>query len=351
MPLAVGQELALDFELKPAGVHGNGHRRRRRARCSTSARRASAPTSASAKCRACRSTAARCRSCCCRRPARRTPAPAPGRTSASRAAPIEQNVIKYDGVEGSAIIDASPGNVNGENQHAVQAAGEPRERAGVPRRIEQLPGRVRHRHRRPGQRHHQVGRQRVPRLASSSTCAATSSTRANYFDSLAQRRRQRHRRTVPKSPLKQNQFGGSIGGPIVKDRAFFFGSYEGYRLDAGKNIVEARAERRGVGARGAGDRRAAAGLPGARRRHPAGRVDEPGLRHRAAPGHAAGHGERRSAPALDFKMNDELVDLRPRLPRPGHERRAAGRHRPALHDHGRTRPTRSSTCRACSAAA
>src|SRR6476659_6035770 len=26
----------------------------------------------------------------------------------------EQNVIKYDGVEGSAIIDASPGNVNGE---------------------------------------------------------------------------------------------------------------------------------------------------------------------------------------------------------------------------------------------
>ena len=27
----------------------------------------------------------------------------------------EQNVIKYDGVEGSAIIDASPGNANGEN--------------------------------------------------------------------------------------------------------------------------------------------------------------------------------------------------------------------------------------------
>jgi hypothetical protein len=28
---------------------------------------------------------------------------------------VEQNVIKYDGVEGSAIIDAAPGNVNGEN--------------------------------------------------------------------------------------------------------------------------------------------------------------------------------------------------------------------------------------------
>ena len=44
---------------------------------------------------------------------------------------------------------------------------------------------------------------------------------------------------LPKSPLKQHQFGGSIGGPIVKDRAFFFGSYEGYRLDAGINFVEA----------------------------------------------------------------------------------------------------------------
>src|SRR5262249_25613234 len=44
---------------------------------------------------------------------------------------------------------------------------------------------------------------------------------------------------LPKSLLKQDQFGGSVGGPIVKDRAFFFGSYEGYKLDAGINIIEA----------------------------------------------------------------------------------------------------------------
>lgn len=44
---------------------------------------------------------------------------------------------------------------------------------------------------------------------------------------------------LPKSLLKQHQFGGSIGGPIVKDKAFFFGSYETYRLDAGINWIEA----------------------------------------------------------------------------------------------------------------
>jgi Carboxypeptidase regulatory-like domain/TonB dependent receptor len=31
--------------------------------------------------------------------------------------------------------------------------------------------------------------------------------------------------------LKRNQFGGSIGGPIRKDKTFFFGAYEGTRLD------------------------------------------------------------------------------------------------------------------------
>ena len=33
----------------------------------------------------------------------------------------------------------------------------------------------------------------------------------------------------PKATLKQNQFGGTIGGPIKKDRLFFFGSYQGTR--------------------------------------------------------------------------------------------------------------------------
>ncbi len=33
----------------------------------------------------------------------------------------------------------------------------------------------------------------------------------------------------PKSPFNNNQFGGSLGGPIVKDKAFFYVDYEGQR--------------------------------------------------------------------------------------------------------------------------
>jgi hypothetical protein len=36
--------------------------------------------------------------------------------------------------------------------------------------------------------------------------------------------------SVPKPGLRQNDFGGVVGGPIVKDKLFFFFSYEGLRL-------------------------------------------------------------------------------------------------------------------------
>ncbi len=41
-----------------------------------------------------------------------------------------------------------------------------------------------------------------------------------------------------KSKLRLNQFGGSLGGPIVKNKLFFFGSFEGLRQRAGINIIE-----------------------------------------------------------------------------------------------------------------
>src|SRR5438132_1365260 len=36
-----------------------------------------------------------------------------------------------------------------------------------------------------------------------------------------------------KSPFHRNQFGGSLGGPVIKDKTFFFGSYEGLRQSQG----------------------------------------------------------------------------------------------------------------------
>jgi hypothetical protein len=37
-----------------------------------------------------------------------------------------------------------------------------------------------------------------------------------------------------KAPFSSHQFGGTFGGPIMQNRAFFFGDYQGLRLDAGK---------------------------------------------------------------------------------------------------------------------
>ena len=38
-------------------------------------------------------------------------------------------------------------------------------------------------------------------------------------------------------PFHLNQFGGSLGGPIQKDKTFFFAAYEGYRQNLGQTLI------------------------------------------------------------------------------------------------------------------
>ena len=149
----------------------------------------------------------------------------------------QQNVIKFDGVEGSAIIDASPGNIAGQiaSPFKLQASLENVQEF----RVES--------NNYPAEFGTGTGGQVSVITKSGSNLVSgslfeyyrnDSLDAANYFDST--------RNTdgsviqaLPKSALRQHQFGGSIGAPVLKNRAFIFGSYEGYRLDAGVNFVEA----------------------------------------------------------------------------------------------------------------
>src|SRR5262249_14964704 len=141
---------------------------------------------------------------------------------------VEQNAVRYDGVEGSAIIDAAPGNLNGEipTPFKLQASLENVQEF----RIESNSY--------PAEFGTGTGGQINVVTKSGSNKAHGSIFEyyrndaldaPNYFDKAA---------GLPKSQLNQHQFGGSVGGPIAKDRAFFFGSYEGYKLKAGLNFVE-----------------------------------------------------------------------------------------------------------------
>jgi Carboxypeptidase regulatory-like domain len=50
----------------------------------------------------------------------------------------------------------------------------------------------------------------------------------NFFNNRAGR---------PKPDFKQNQFGGTLGGPIFRDKTFFFADYQGFRVKQGQTYL------------------------------------------------------------------------------------------------------------------
>jgi hypothetical protein len=150
---------------------------------------------------------------------------------------VEQNAIKYDGIEGSGIIDAMPGVANGENntpfklQASLENVQEFRvESSAYPAEFGTgTGGQINVITKSGGNDFHGALFEYARRDKFDSK---------NYFDDLRNPDGSIQSQG-PKSPLSLNQFGGSLGGPIAKNRAFFFGSYEGYRLDAGLNFIEA----------------------------------------------------------------------------------------------------------------
>ncbi len=42
---------------------------------------------------------------------------------------------------------------------------------------------------------------------------------------------------TPRGPYRQNQFGAAVGGPIIKNRTFIFGDYQGTRISSSGGII------------------------------------------------------------------------------------------------------------------
>jgi hypothetical protein len=141
----------------------------------------------------------------------------------------QQNAVRYDGVEGSSIIDSSPGNLDGEvstgfrlqssletiAEFQVQSSNYPAELGtGTAGQISVVT--------KSGSNAFHGGLFEYFRNDALDA--------RNFFDGLAPL-------SLSKNPLRLNQFGGSVGGPIVKDKLFFFVSQENLRQRAGVNVI------------------------------------------------------------------------------------------------------------------
>ncbi len=130
----------------------------------------------------------------------------------------EQNIIRLDGIEATSIIDTSPGNLNGEVtstfrlQQSLEAIQEFRvDSSSYPAEMGTGTG---------GQ-------------ISFLTKSGGNQFRGSVFEYLRNDFFDARNTFNPKGAgnpkFRLNQFGGSLGGPIIKDKLFVFANYEGLR--------------------------------------------------------------------------------------------------------------------------
>ncbi len=138
----------------------------------------------------------------------------------------QQNAVRFDGIEASSIIDASPGNLNGETstgfrlQSSLENVQEFRvESSNYPAEFGTgTAGQISIVSKSGGNQFHGALFEYLRNDAMDAR---------NFFDG------------ADPAPLRLNQFGGSLGGPLIKERLFFFAAYEGLRQRAYHNLIEA----------------------------------------------------------------------------------------------------------------
>jgi Carboxypeptidase regulatory-like domain/TonB dependent receptor-like, beta-barrel len=136
----------------------------------------------------------------------------------------QQNYLNYDGVDGTYVWDASPGYLNATGsqfrlQTSMESIAEFRVNSGLA----------------PAESGLGAGGN-ITVISKSGGNRFTGSL-FEYFRSDALDSASKY--DDKKQELKFNQFGGSIGGPIVSNKTFFFGSYEGLKQTTGLSFTEA----------------------------------------------------------------------------------------------------------------
>ena len=136
----------------------------------------------------------------------------------------QQNYLNYDGVDGSYVWDASPGYLNATGsqfrlQTSMESVAEFRVNSGLA----------------PAE----------SGLGAGGNITVISKSGGNRFSgSFFEYKRDdaldaASKYDDVKQDLGLDQFGGSIGGPVARDRSFFFMSYEGLRQRTGLSFTEA----------------------------------------------------------------------------------------------------------------